>query len=303
MAKAKRTRAKVTPSPIERLIAARPGDDIDALLELQKPPTAFPSLEASWSGKGDAGMPWWIGPEIGRDAEGFAHAAFYESEYEGCHAVVLRIVPNEVSTAVGTCALGTIECIDLYEYGADLAALHASGLTLSWTAAQYVYAAAKPVLAELHAARKLHGRLAAKRVRLALYYRPYTTLVELEDTYAPAPPIALVGGRTRDGDAIACARELSQLAEAVATLATHPDPTIDRLLRDPSPEAHAVLRDRLLERDEPVDELLRDRACEPSLPVAPLRHTRAIQRELVALWERAIELDPLLGALPEELRR
>jgi hypothetical protein len=159
-----------------------------------------------------------------------------------------------------------------YEAGASFGMLHDAGVQLSWDAAQWVYAAGRAQLDEVHATRKAYGNLVPRAIRLGSIREPFV----------------FAGEATGRGDPKS---DRVQLARAIASIASHPEPTIDRLLRDPV--GAEVLCDLLLERGRAIDPLL----CELAnvvLPEARLVDHATIDDELAALWNRVLELDPLM---------
>jgi hypothetical protein len=88
---------------------------------------------------------------------------------------------------------------------------------------------------------------------------------------------------------------------AFLELTTHPDPQIDALLREPGRASELASR----VPDGPLDAMLSDALGREAAPLAPLADEPALRNELVAFWERVIELDPRLdpAMLTDELRR
>jgi len=256
------------------------------------------------------GLPAYLCYELTHSADETCYfgypAADYEHEYFGWFLRVWSSAPPErhelpssyaqrsfeAQIDEGICDSGPV-WISPYIEGADLGELHRAGVELSWPAARCVHAAARAPLQMLHARELMHDALTPSRIRLALSQEPYRN--------RDAAPIRFCLPLCGSGGAAAATRELADLAAAVCTLARHPDPEIEALLRDPSPDALTVLTDLLLERGAPVDELLADRllgspaaAAAAALTVEPYTDSDAIQPELEALWHRVVDLCVLM---------
>ena len=285
------------PTPFERLIAQRP--DPEELEGYRREDRARPLVITRWDpASTDDMLHWYLGPELSRDADEFRQIVLLDSDYVGTMTVILRIRPGEWVPGLGEghCDLGIIlSSEDYYDFGADLAALRAAGVMLSWEAAQWVHAAGREQLFERHARGEV-GNLTPRKIRLNLFHRPTP-----EDTAAndDIPPPAFAFESSRGADP---ATELAVFARAILTLTQHPDPRIDQLLRDPDsrddrflsdPYARDVLRDLLLERGGPVEPLLGD-AAELELDWLPPPPDADIDDELEALWNKVLELDPMI---------
>jgi hypothetical protein len=286
------------PTPTARLIAQRANTDhlYGCIRELDRP------LEIRWEpsmGDHEPGdVTWQLGPELSRSPDLVKYAASYYSIHEGRFHVVLEIRPGELHPGdqpQGTCELGAIlQSFELYEFGVDLVRLRESGFRMAWTSAQWLYAAARDELVALHHdGGKAHGALAPRHIRLGLFETPYANYDRPRTDDEPPPFKFLYGSRDSASDSQRAA-ELALLASTIASITAHPDPRIDRLLHDPSPGAHEVLRDLLLQRGEPVDLLLRDRTNTPGLALKPLDDDEAVDADLCAMWDRAVLLDPMM---------
>src|SRR6202008_2920737 len=109
-------------------------------------------------------------------------------------------------------------------------------------------------LTRVHATGQVHGFRGTRRIRLALFDHLFGSSAE-------RPRVFAFGHDTRGvTDESEFRLERADLALALAGITTHPEPTIDRLLRDPSAAARDVLRDLLLQRSGPIETMLRDRA-------------------------------------------
>lgn len=295
--------------PFVRLVRQRP--DPDALSnyrrELKRP------LEIEFRDRAVGDVTWNLGPELSRDGTYVKYVATYHSDYEGTHSVVIHVREGELQPGdqpEGTCELGALlVSFEWYEFGADLVALRDSRFRLSWEAAQWLYEAARAELVDLHHdGGKAHGAIEARHIRLALFDTPYGNY---NQAYLPRhargtvpAPCKFLYGATNSADDDARAEELATLALAIAELTNHPDPQIDRLLRDTSPGAHEVLGDLLLERGRTaVEKLLRDRAKSSVLHIQPLvgEDDEAIDDELEGLWHRVLELDPMIDSTNLEI--
>jgi hypothetical protein len=298
-------------TPFERLVRQRP--EPDALWgyrrELERP-FEITFKRAGYEEPGE--VTWELGPELSRAGSLVKYVATYHSIHEGTYSVVLHVREGELEPQddpEGTCELGAIlNSMEWYEFGTDLVTLRESGFRLSWTAAQWLYEAARGELVDLHHdAGKAHGAIAAHHIRFALFetpYRQHTQPLQPRhlDGEIPPPVLYLYSSRSSASD-VERAVELAVLAHAIASLTTHPDPEIDRLLRDPSIGSHEVLRDLLLERGQPVELLLIDRTNTPSLARLLLAGAddEAIDDELEALWNRVLELDPMIDTTNPEI--
>lgn len=275
------------PTPFERLIAQRAEPELLANYQCIAPGRPF--TFSTWQANSLSHLlEWYLGPELSRDADEVRQIVQCDSRYVGSMMVVLRIrlgapVPG---LGEGYCELGTImSSEEYYDFGADLAALREAGVTLSWEAAQWVHAAGRDQLFERRARGEVPGGLTARKIRLNLFHRPTP-----EAPHANAgiqPPAFAFESSSRDGDA---ATALVALARAIVGITHHSDPTTDRLLRDPS--SHDVLRDLLLERGGPVEALLGD-AAKIEVDWLPLPEAD-IDGELVDLWNKVLELDPMI---------
>jgi hypothetical protein len=226
--------------------------------------------------------------------------------YTNTFPIVLEIRRGPArDTDDGSCELGPIihgvwsEHLEWYEYGADLIALRDAGIRLSWEAAQWLYVVGRSELDELHAQGLSIGPH-ARRIRLRLCHTPFSKSREHpgellnsgppdgEDCEEPAA-FAFVGARP---GASSLLEDRARLARAIGGLTRHPDPEIDRLLSDP--DGLQVLRDLVLQRDEPVELMLGDLVEARGLPELPLVDDDSIDDELGALWKAVVELDPML---------
>ena len=299
-------------TPFERLVRQRPDPaalwkfkrKLDRPLEI-----AFdPRMGLTEPGE----VTWDLGPELSRRGTYVKYVATYHSIHEGSFSVVLHIregVPEPEDEPEGGCELGAVlSSLEWYELGTDLVTLRDSGFRLSWEAAQWLHAAARDELVDLHHdGGKAHGAIEPRHIRLALFDTPYGNyniayLPRHADGDVPSPVKFLYSSTISASDEVRAA-ELDTLARAIAELTTHPDAQIDRLLRDPSPGASEVLRDLLLERGDPIDALLRDRTRTQALPAGSLpgEHDEAIDDELEALWHRVLELDPMIDTTRPEV--
>lgn len=273
---------------VRRLIAQRADPDyLYRHMRDHPPPDLWRSLESLESSEG---LSWRLGPELARDGDTIEYLAQYDSFYEGTHVVVFPVRPGELVERDGKYMFTKdIDNPEFYEPGADVVMLRAAGMRLSWPAAQWLYEAARVELDEIHHANgNLHGRLRARRVRLALFHRSYS---ERDRDDAPPPPILLVRCATMGGSDAERAFEREMLALAIAGLTTHPDPTIDRLLHDPA--GADVLRDLLLQRGQPVEQMLLDRAYLSDV-ATPLADDKSIDDELCDLWNHVLRLEPMI---------
>lgn len=248
---------------------------------------------------------WHLGPLLARDGSVARYVATYHSIHEGTFAVILHVREGALAPGdkpEGSCELGAIlSSYEWYEYGAGVLALRDHGVRLSWEAAQWVHEAARGELVDLHHHDgKAHGALAPGHVRFALFDTPYGSYSERyldrhQDGDVPSP-LRFLRSTNQPGTDAQRAAELATLAFAIAQLTRHPEPAIDVLLHDPSPDAADVLGDLVLERAQPIARLLADRARDTTLPIAALagHADPAIDAELRALWHRVLELDPMI---------
>jgi hypothetical protein len=236
---------------------------------------------------------WHLGPQLSRHGDLTSYALIWSQENTGDYVSIIEIRDGERRPGdQGSCEHGAI--VDLsqwYEYGTDLVTLAASGFRFGWTAAQWLHAALRLDLLDHHANRQIHGRLRAKRIRLALLdatpdHRSFSKRADELDVF---PPVLFLDSHAQAGTDAQRAAELATLAAAIAAFTQHPDPRIDALLHDPP--GRDVLRDLLLERTAPVDPLLADLL---GLPAGPLPDDDTVDPDLRALWQRVMELDPLI---------
>src|SRR5262245_34543863 len=276
----------MTPSPatpttaIDRLRRARGIDDHDYSHIQEFDVAGFESRLA--------GIEWQYAPdcdefhtltcfELSRSADDVCYYGLSENKHDAAKPIFLRAFasqpePSPCRTDLNVehpklLGLSAIDCwtferyfdrgrglegtvlLSTYSFGASLAALREADAQLSWPAACCIHAVVADPLRALHRRGRLHGALTAARIQLVLY----------PDVWSPGySPIRLLAPRGQPGDAAAGRAELAIAASAIGSLTHHPDERVERLLRDPSPNARDILRDLVLERGEPVPWLLAD---------------------------------------------
>src|SRR5258706_6219384 len=101
------------------------------------------AMEDEYRGSGNTY--YQLGPELARRDDHVLVVVAFQNDYTWPGVLVMKIRPalEPGDTLHGTCELGSIVDEDWYVYGADLTAVHRSGLRLSWPTPEFLHRAAR----------------------------------------------------------------------------------------------------------------------------------------------------------------